>query len=205
MKDLRIFIDMDGTCVDWMTDGLAALDIDPNDPRYRDIIRTEHDAPDIIAGKERVNKTIADLGSDFWTNLKLLPWGKRLVKTMKTFGEVHFLTSPGTWVTAGQGKAIALKRDFDVNSFILLKEKHMVAMPNAILIDDKPSNITKFRGRGGWAYLWPNQYKIFDNEPHIDDAIEDCVRYVRFVKDTLAKRNGDDVLFGLSQGNIVNG
>jgi len=180
--DFRVLLDMDGCIYDWLESGFSVLGIDPYDPMYADIIRHEHDAVDLICGKETVNKTIDALGYEFWANLKMLPWAKELYAALSELGEVTILTSPGKWLDAGKGKAIALRRDFGAGEFMLAKKKEVAAMPNAILIDDKPSNIAKFRKRGGWAWLWPNQYLIFDGNPTQKQAVSDCLSYIRRVK-----------------------
>jgi 5'(3')-deoxyribonucleotidase len=197
---------MDGVLYDWMQSGLAALGIDPKDPKYADIIRREHDAPDMICGKERVNSVIGAMGFEFWANLKLLPWAKDLHWMLGCRGPVSILTSPGKWVDAGKGKSIALQRDFGIknNEFILAKKKEMIAMPNAILIDDKPSNVYKFREKGGHAFLWPNQYLIEDGHPTAEEAIAQCREYVDKIKgEVLLIEVTKKVVMGAPPNNVV--
>lgn len=169
---------MDGCIYNWMKSGLSILGVDENDPSHFEILSTEHDAPDIICGHQRVYDLIEQSGYQFWANLELFPWSKSLFYQLQQIAPVTFLTSPGGWIDAGKGKAIALKRDFNVSDFILTRAKNTIANANCFLVDDKPENIHKFIENDGSAFLWPNQYILKRDDPQGKNAIKECINAV---------------------------
>lgn len=195
-------LDLDGVIYNWLKSGLKLFNIDPEIEKNRVLLKTYHDSLEMIRNKHEVFDAVESAGSDFWSNLELLPWGLELYDSLTKLGNVTILTSPGLWTYAGQGKQIALKRDFGIKSFILAKEKHICARPNAILIDDKKKNVTNFRKAGGWSYLWPNQFCIQDEQPNINTAMHYCLEYVKHVRSTIANRKVNEIINVLSSDNL---
>jgi len=198
---LKILLDLDGVIYDWMGSALPIFNVDANNKENRKILKTYHDGLEMIRSKQEVFETIENKGSEFWAELKLFPWANELYNNLSEIGEVTILTSPGYWTLAGKGKLTALKRDFEIKNFILAKNKEVCAMPNAILIDDKKKNVANFRNAGGWSYLWPNSFCIQDKEPEQSQAISDCVKYVKLVKQKIEDRKTFQIMNILSHDN----
>jgi len=154
-----------------------------------------------MRNKQEVFETIEGLGAKYWENLELFPWATALYNGLSEIGDVTILTSPGSWTHAGRGKLLALKRDFEIKNFILAKKKEVCAAPNAILIDDKKKNISKFREEGGWGHVWPNSFCIDDKEPTAEQALADCFAYVKQVKAKVADRKVNQIIDLLSYDN----
>lgn len=191
---LKIMLDLDGVIYDWLGAAINVFDINPLDPHSRKILKSYHDSIEMLRNKQEVLETIEGLGAAYWENLKLLPWAIQLYDALIELGDVTILTSPGSWTYAGRGKILALKRDFDIKNFILAKKKEVCAAPNAILIDDKKKNIAKFRDAGGWAYRWPNSFCIYDNEPPVEEALANCLDYVKAVRTKVADRKTNQIM-----------
>lgn len=199
---LKIFLDLDGVIYDWMSSALDVFKIDSKDAHVRKILKTYHDGLEMIRSKQEVFEKVESLGAEYWQNLKLLPWANTLYEALTELGEVTILTSPGSWTHAGRGKLLALKRDFEVKTFILAKKKEICAAPNTILIDDKKKNISRFREAGGWGYLWPNSFCIEDGEPKVEEALFECLDYVKSIKEKITDRKINEIMDTLVHDNL---
>lgn len=199
---LKIYLDLDGVIYNWMESALEIFNINKNDTENKRILKTYHDGLEMIVPKQELFEKIESLGEKYWENLKLLPWANSLYEGLCEIGEVTILTSPGFWSKAGEGKLAALKRDFHINKFILAKDKHLCAAPNCILIDDKKKNVANFREFGGWAFLWPNQFCIEDNEPNKEIAIDQCLKYTKEVRRKILDRRVNQIMNELSHDNL---
>lgn len=186
---------------DWTGAAVKVFDIDPHDRHNRKILKTYHDSIEMLRSKKEVFDKIEELGFEYWQNLELFPWANTLYEALTEIGDVTILTSPGSWTYAGRGKLLALKRDFEIKNFILAKKKEVCAAPDCILIDDKKKNILRFREEGGWGYLWPNAFCIEDGHPTQQNAIHDCLEYVKLVKSKVVDRQIPEFMSMLSYDN----
>ena len=187
-NDIRIFCDMDGVVYDWMGKAMDIFDVDPADPKNRDILKYDDDSLFELRDKTHVYDVIDQMGEQFWENLHLLPWGRTLYEGLKKRGKVVFLTSPGKWAAAAQGKVRAIRRDFDTSKILVGRSKEYCAHPNAILIDDKKSNIENFIEAGGTGFLWPNQYRIEDGDIEVEKVLESCFKEVEKLSHKIRER-----------------
>jgi 5'(3')-deoxyribonucleotidase len=198
---LKIYLDLDGVLYNWTGSALKVFDIDPKDHHNRKILKTYHDGIEMLRSKKEVFDKIEELGFEYWQNLKLFPWANTLYEALTEIGDVTILTSPGSWSHAGRGKLLALKRDFEIKNFILAKKKEVCAAPDCILIDDKKKNILRFREGGGWGHLWPNSFCIEDGCPTQQNAIHECLEYVKLVKSKVVDRQIPGIMNMLSHDN----
>jgi len=198
---IKIALDLDGVLYDWMGSALRHFQLNPSDPLIRNVVSRYHDGLEMIKPKKEVFEAVESLGAEYWESLQLLPWAQELYRCLSEIGDVTVLTSPGAWTHAGRGKLLALRRDFQIKTFILAKKKEICAAPNAILIDDKKKNIEKFRQAGGWGYVWPNSFCIEDGKPNASQAIADCISYVKQVKTKIADRKINEIMDALVHDN----
>lgn len=139
-----IFLDMDGVLVD-LEGGL----------RKAGLHEADYDRDEFWA-------KIAHLGTDFWANLDPYLWTSELVlAAYKTVGQanVFILSAPSrTCDPVCSGKFMWLRKclpEFvDGGRVIFAKQKHLLAAPGRLLIDDKRQNCEDFYYNYGHAWLF---------------------------------------------------
>ena len=185
-KDFIIYIDLDGVISNWLQAACDINEIDIKEPKlYKELSDGAFlDKIDWLNGESVWNK-IDEEGTKFWSELKILPWGKKLVTEMEKLGTVYFLTSPGECVTAPTGKFEWIKKHFGndyVLRTIICKDKWLCASPNSILVDDSEHKVDTFRENGGHSFLWPNCLKMLDNIVNSDETIDELKSLVQKYK-----------------------
>jgi len=96
---------------------------------------------------------------DFWANLRTHDYWPHFWDYMNAkFGNenIFIATRPTHNPASAAGKMEWLHRHLPhtVAGFSIIKEKHWLASPNRLLIDDSQSNIDKFVEAGGQGFLW---------------------------------------------------
>jgi hypothetical protein len=187
-EKVNIFLDMDGVCFDWLGSACSVAKINENDEKIREKLKKAgrlHDLHDIFGGKDKMWDKI-DKKDDFWFGMGIFPWAKKLVDTLKRYGEISFLSSPGklhdypeSVAKACHGKCLLVHKFFPEHELLLVHNKEQCANKKSILIDDSEKKVKRFKEAGGKAYLFPNQYKIFDKEIDIEDVIKEIVKEIR--------------------------
>lgn len=113
-----------------------------------------------VTTKEMWEKIEGNRG--FWANLPLLPghlvmsWLRRhLAET-----DIYFLTSPSRCPMSYAGKVDWVMKHYPsyIRRLILTSQKHLLARPDCLLIDDRKSNCGKFMVHGGRAVLYPQPW-----------------------------------------------
>jgi 5'(3')-deoxyribonucleotidase len=181
MKNIRIYVDLDGVLVDWLGGACKTCKINEYNPVIRKKLK-EGVSLESIIGEENMWSLIKEKGIDWWVGLKTLPWTYMLYDALCDFGyEVTMLSSPGnlykypeTFGSACAGKALWVKNHFSDAKLVLTRDKEVCATPHpvSILIDDSVKKVEKFKEYGGLAFLWPNKYKIMDGEERAKELIE---------------------------------
>ncbi len=191
-KRKKIFIDLDGVLVDWASAMMRLAGLDPACPIVREkFLQADGKIDNFVGGAVKVYELIDAAGIHFWTSLRLFPWARPLVTALEHAAghraHIAFLTSPGRFPHAYEGKRAWLAENFPAYRMILCKDKYLVASNDAILIDDADYQVKPFIHHGGQAYLWPNQFLLEDHQASLPDrqliqakAITDCVRTVQF-------------------------
>ncbi|MGZ8887684.1 MAG: hypothetical protein ACXW1A_05410, partial [Nitrososphaeraceae archaeon] len=90
---LKIFLDLDGVCYNWSKSANKVFNINPDDQENRKILKTYHDALEMLVNKHDVYNKIENLGFEFWENLELFPWANALYESLTEIGNVTILTS----------------------------------------------------------------------------------------------------------------
>lgn len=100
-------------------------------------------------------------GAKFWAQLDPLPTGLRLVE------ELSQMDSEWAFITAGvehpggyDGTLAFLQHWFGDCRLIGTAEKHLLAGPNRLLIDDRVDFCEKFREAGGCSFTWPRPHNV---------------------------------------------
>jgi len=177
------FVDMDGVMTYWLKAACDVCGIDIHEKDLYSKLKDENmllDKTGYIKEKDMWSK-IDKAGTDFWANLEILPWAKKLIAEMKKLGDVYFLTSPGTCIPAPSGKMEWIEKHFPdlLEKLIICKDKEMCANKNTILIDDSEKKIEAFRDAGGHAFLWPNCLKLLDEDIDVDETLEQLVEEIK--------------------------
>lgn len=148
-----IFLDVDGVLCDFNTAAQRALGL-PVGPVYTWDWFLGHGLTEaeFWAG-------IHLYGDDFYREMvEPYPWAEELLSTCQRTDTTFLLTAcaqdPRSWA----GKKIICDRLAPGVPVIMTKHKYLLAGPIRLLIDDKRSNIEKFRRAGGESLLFPQPW-----------------------------------------------
>lgn len=140
----KVYVDMDGVIADFFS-ALAT---------FR---KVKHWKDEAEMSVEQSIKMIA--GTDFFSTLPVFPTARQLIDSVKTFsgGEWYICSSPlrGDHENSKNHKVSWLKdNSFDPTGVIITGRKESYAVDKAssspnILIDDKPSNLDRWKAKGG--------------------------------------------------------
>lgn len=183
--NFQIYLDMDGVISNWCDAVLNALG--GNTPEIQQKIINSWSTIDDIYGEDKVIFTVDQLGTKFWSELDVYPWAHELFDRLSEVAPVCFLTNQGRWPsTAVSGKIEWLKKHgFPHRDVIFAEAKWFAASPRHFLVDDKPSNITKFVECSGSAYLWPCAYTL--RKTGYADVLNDVVNSAALARDSYLK------------------
>jgi 5'(3')-deoxyribonucleotidase len=78
-----------------------------------------------------------------------------------------FVTSPGRFGFAPTGKFNWRQKNYPDLNLVITKSKHLLAAPDAILIDDDGRQIEAFDKAGGKGFLWPSQYQLRKDDKYL--------------------------------------
>lgn len=151
-----VLVDVHGVVADLVTGAEDLFDkrIDYAGYDY-DFWRQWPDAPSTKKFWKRINRA----GEDFWANLPCLAAGARLVAELKASGvEWAFCTAAVSQQGAYHGTVRFCQRWFGDCRVIGTTEKHHLAGPNRLLIDDYTENVERFISAGGVGYVWPQPW-----------------------------------------------
>jgi hypothetical protein len=152
----QIYCDMDGVLTDFEKRFITLLR--KEGPKYyskaviAQVTRPKHF--DKLEGTEEFWKFIDQyIGLQFWSEMEWMPNGKALWDFIQPYGP-KLLTSPSRDNTSRLGKRLWVKENLVPAPEVLFRfgdAKSDFANENAILIDDKPSNLAAFASKGGIA------------------------------------------------------
>src|SRR3972149_7518710 len=162
-NSISIWLDIDGVLADFVSGAIKLHKLNITQEEVSDFDLLEN-----IVGKNKFWDTIDEAGEDFWENLKLYPYAKRLVSYLEILSgtDVFFLTAPCLSPYSYSGKIKWAKKHFSkfVNSrrILIFPYKELIAGPDRILIDDKLSNIQKWTQKGGHGIIVPRPWNTWD-------------------------------------------
>ena len=152
----QIYCDMDGVLTDFEKRFVSLLR--KEGPKYyskaviAQVTRPKHF--DKLEGSTEFWKFIDQyIGLEFWSEMPWMPNGRQLWDFIQPYGP-KLLTSPSRDNTSRLGKRLWVKENLSPAPEVLFRfgdAKADFANENAILIDDKPSNLRAFASKGGIA------------------------------------------------------
>jgi hypothetical protein len=105
-------------------------------------------------GKKAFWKLISEKGVGYWVGIPWMSDGKQLWSYIKPHNP-SLLSAPSMEESSRLGKRLWVRNNIPGTKLILrsAEQKQEFANPNAILIDDRPSNIEQWRAKGGIGIL----------------------------------------------------
>lgn len=171
------FLDLDGVCVAWIEAVYALYDepVPPGPMSYEQAGEPGGRSADEVW--DRINA----LGSDWWRDLPVYPWFPALLKGLRGLGpQVVVLTSPCTEGHSAKGKVQWMRRHIggDFRNYVITSQKHLLAHPRAVLVDDSDEKLEKFAAHGGSPVVFPRQWNSggYLDENVIADTVVSRVR-----------------------------
>ena len=168
----RIFLDMDGVLTDFVS---AALSLHGRLDALEHWPEGERDIPKVLnLSRTQYWKLIDEQGADFWASLKPFSWFGQLVALVKEFAPMTILTAPSISPSSLEGKVRWMYEHFPkengrvFNSYLIGRQKHLLAQANRVLIDDSPAHVEEFRSAGGTTIM---QFKIGWNTSKLNSVL----------------------------------
>lgn len=161
---MKVFLDMDGVLVDFMTAVCRMFKL-PEPPQIYNFFEPI---------REEVNKTAT---TSFFYNLKWMHDGKEILSSvLDRFPQenIYLLTALMPNPESGTGKLLWIRehlpRWYKEQTIISTAPKHLLARSDTLLIDDKNENIDEFIEAGGRGLLVPRAW----NRAHFcaDQSVE---------------------------------
>jgi 5'(3')-deoxyribonucleotidase len=173
MTEPIIYLDMDGVCCDFVGSAVKIHGLNRDE-----IMATwAADYPGefypyrvLDMPRDHFWEKVSEKSEEFWVELEEYEWFTHLYESLESMAKVVFLSSPTRSPFSLSGKLHWLQARFgrEFREFILTPQKHLLAKPHAILIDDFDWNVNSFKEHGGGAVLFPqiwNENHLFKEEP----------------------------------------
>ena len=193
---IKVFLDMDGVCVDFIGGLHRALGIEYKALEYP-YEASKYEMFEELCARTNGRVSMDNLyracdSSGFWASLEWDPMGKEICDTIAAVTldwkhSVCICTSPMANPDAWAGKVQWLKKHMpDVKDIaIMTAPKCLLAKPGAVLIDDKDSNVEQFRKAGGAAFLIPQPW----NSARADYGVNYIPELKEFLRNQIRKDN----------------
>lgn len=117
---------------------------------------------------------INGLGATFWALLPVLRHARELVDAAHLLGPVMFITNPGSYAGAHEGKISALKHHGFFrkgDSIVYTADKHHHVRPGLLLVDDYAKNTRLWEEQGGDAALVRRPWTLSEKHTIPDHAL----------------------------------
>lgn len=145
---MRLYIDLDGVLTDF-------------DSQVSKLLDKEFGPGDELSDQDW--KKITKEGEKFWSKMDWKYDAKNLWKKLKKYDPV-ILTAPTQSESSIEGKKEWLKDNLPGVPFIIETDKEKYANPDAVLIDDRKSNIEKWEAEDGIGILYENDVESTINK-----------------------------------------
>lgn len=156
LPQYNIYCDMDGVLTNFEKRFLDKVkEVGPDYYSLKDIagFTTPKDFEDKYGTKEFWNFIDNIIGLSFWSDMEWMPGGKELWDFISPY-KPEILTSPSKHNTSRLGKNLWVRDHIDPKPNVIFAysaDKQRYSNENAILIDDKKSNINQWAAKGGIA------------------------------------------------------
>jgi hypothetical protein len=163
MMMLKPFLDMDGVITNFSHNSFQAFGKVYKEEDYPLGLR-DHEAIGVSIGE--FWRVVNAGGAEFWSSMPKFPWTDALIKGLKGF---TICTSPSQSAHCVQGKRQwMIANGIKGTNYAIIKDKHLIARPDRVLIDDTAKKVNAWRNEGGVAILFPQPWN--DNH-HIKDRL----------------------------------
>lgn len=200
---MKIFVDMDGVCCDWMRSAICRVLLrrktpeGETRPEIEDVIKEAYanwpDGDPFGFTTTKFWDNLAIAGERWWYNLEEFHHYRPMIKMLKRQGDVVYLTSPpygDVGAHAAYGKICWLthtsREGPRFRDYVISSRKELLANPSSILIDDSTVKCDKFRLHGGHAILFPQPWNG-GKELSSHDVIAYLMACINNIKDTKPK------------------
>ena len=174
--EYHILLDMDGVITNFVGGVEKHFKVDLSNLKSWNMVS------EINKQRENLNLTTSQFWKslhkrrgEFWVSLEPYPWARDLINLCleKTKGNVTIVTSPSMATSCASGKTYWLARHYPslVRKLLIGPEKHLMAKPNHVLIDDSDSNIDNFKSYGGKVIIFPQKWNKKARSPYDIDVI----------------------------------
>lgn len=164
-------IDIDGVLADFTKDALRVHGKDSHEVTKWDFFE------DWGISANEFWKAIDAEEHQFWQSLSPYPWMKELIEIVADYCNFTLATTPSLSHHCCAGKRLWIQQHFGKNftKYMIGGEKHLMAKPGVVLIDDSEKNIDLFASHGGFAILFPqpwNRNRGIDPIRHVYESLE---------------------------------
>lgn len=134
--------------------------------------------------RDKMWKSIASQGSDWWLNLKKLQWADDLWEISNRISEnVLILSSPGNdpkaAPSAAEGKVAWSFKEFGSNRVCLITDKYLCSGKDVILVDDLNRFIKPWENSGGFSIKLRKRWEHRDEGYTPDHIIKALKNYLK--------------------------
>ncbi|MBV6513810.1 MAG: hypothetical protein FMNOHCHN_03366 [Ignavibacteriaceae bacterium] len=178
----NILLDMDGVLADFFSDSLLRLNKKFRSKESPITIEEYLESPSFdMAQKFGISAgefwTTIESDQYFWRNMTPFSWAKQLYEFLQRFAPVTICSSPSLNPRCIPDKLEWISKHLNIKSDQCMfgGRKHLMAKPNALLIDDYPKNVDKFIEAGGNAVLVPSSWNT--KNLTFNDVLEKIVKY----------------------------
>lgn len=156
-----VFLDMDGVIANW-TKQVAKVFSHDYDEMIANWQPGVYDTAEHLGISDGWMWKNIDAYETFWEEIEAYDYAHKLVKYLKKNHEVHICSSPSRNKRSMAGKSEWLtKHNFGFGrNFFFTPQKHLLAAPGRVLIDDLDKNIDKFNANGGHGILFPQPWNV---------------------------------------------
>jgi 5'(3')-deoxyribonucleotidase len=159
MKITHIYLDMDGVLCDWVG---AALRVHNRMEVLDAWPQGEWDIAKVLGMEpEDFWRRIDHRSEGFWATLSPYPWMRRLVELLESLAApITIASAPSDDPFSAAGKLIWINKHLPqfAQRYQLGLEKHLLARPDTLLIDDNERTVEDFLAAGGLAMLFPQPW-----------------------------------------------
>lgn len=177
-----VFLDMDGVLVDFIGNVLFSHKKSLKDEEFEidgfmeAWPAAEWDVSSLLGYPDQQEFwRVVESDPDFWANCWAYSWADQIIDAAMAIGDVRLLSSPTENPSCWSGKKRVRDSRFQDIPLILCKEKHYLAAPDRLLIDDNDQNVAYWRKHGGSAILFPqvwNTNHAWRNSPMVYVGME---------------------------------
>lgn len=175
----HLFLDLDGVLADFTR---ASLRLHNGEHLLENWPVGERDIPKVLGiSRTAYWKQIDSAGQAFWESLEPYPWFDELIALAQETAPFALLTAPSLSPSSLAGKAAWIQKHFPKQNgrifrdFLITSQKHLLATPGRVLIDDSEAMVQSFQNAGGHGILfpqvWNKHYEVQDSIAFIRDRL----------------------------------